>query len=109
MRQDKKPSFCIDDHTIRLTGPLNFDTVPDLKQHLKKVLKEPYAWRLDLAEISQTDSAGLALLLDCLSFSKKKGRVTMTYINFPAQLKALLTTAGLTEIVIADDDSTRNS
>ena len=75
----------------RLSGELSFATVGSLltefSQHLAKHTPPKV---LDLSEVSRTDSAGLALLIEWL-----KQSATITFRNIPDQLQSLATISGV--------------
>lgn len=72
-----------------VSGALTFETVPDL-------YKESAAWfegtgelTLDLAHVTNTDSAGLALLVEWLRRARDAKR-TLHFTNIPAQVQSLM-------------------
>lgn len=75
--------------TRAVSGALTFDTVPNL-------YKESAAWfegtgdlTLDLAQVTTTDSAGLALLVEWLRRARD-ARLGLRFINIPAQAQTLM-------------------
>lgn len=83
------------DGTLRLVGPLVFVTVPGLYERLRAET-EAVAGEVvvDLAEVSRADSAGLALLLECLRIGRRHG-TRVRFLNVPPQLRAMIRVAGL--------------
>lgn len=68
-----------------LQGPLLFATVTPLFAHADELAG---AGTLDLAAVTQCDSAGVALLLELQRRAHKKGS-TLRFINAPQQLRDL--------------------
>jgi len=81
---------------LNLSGVLDFDSVVDLQPVGRDWLigvgaSQP---RLDLAGISHSTSAGLALLLDWMRVAGKAGK-TLSIENMPADMAALARVSGL--------------
>ena len=78
--------------TIKVRGPLTFATVPRLfldSNHIIKSASETIT--IDLQDVSRTDSAGLALLIEWLRAAGSHAR----FVNVPAQLRRLIDVSGL--------------
>jgi ABC-type transporter Mla MlaB component len=56
---------------------------------------------IDLAGVTRSDSAGLALLIEWLRESERQGR-TITFLNMPAQMQSIARVCGLDGILPAD-------
>ena len=79
------------------SGPLVFDTVPDLYAQTRGWLeKSGGPISVDLRAVSHTDSAGLALFVEWLRLAKAHGRA-LTFINVPEQVHSLVRVNGLEE------------
>ena len=78
----------------RVVGLLEFTTVAALLPLGSAAIYEDRAPVIDLAAVTGSDSAGLALLIEWLSVAKAAGR-SLRYENIPSQLHQL---AGLSEI-----------
>jgi phospholipid transport system transporter-binding protein len=94
--------FAVIDNKIQLTGALNFDTVPALKQAFLKHIHQAPEWRFDLEGVSFSDSSGIALLLDYLSLANINKKA-VTFINMPKQMRALASATAVTEILAIHD------
>ena len=82
---------------IVVSGPLVFDTVPDLYEQTRGWLERPGgAVSADLRAVSRADSAGLALFVEWLRLAKTTGRA-LTFINVPEQVHSLIRVNGLEE------------
>lgn len=78
----------------RVVGSLDFDTVDALLPVGSAAILGGQADVIDLAGVTDGDSAGLALLIEWLSVAQHSQR-KLRYENIPAQLRQL---AGLSEI-----------
>ena len=85
-----------EDGTVRLRGPLSFESVPGLYREMERRLPAtgPVSV-IDLADVTAADSAGLALLLEWQSRQRQRGR-ELTMRGAPGNLLRL---AGLCEAV----------
>ena len=93
------------DGTVRLTGPLTFQAVPQLFREMERRLPDaPPVTTVDLAGVTSADSAGLALLLEWQSRQRQRGRV-LTMRGAPGNLLRL---AGLCEALELLDISGRD-
>ena len=81
------------DNQVKLAGVLNFQSVAEL-------LSVEHAWLksgnidINLAEISQSNSAGLALLLEWMKMAKQKG-LQIKYHSVPEQLLSIARAYGV--------------
>jgi phospholipid transport system transporter-binding protein len=84
---------------FRLVGDLTFNTVPEACEE-GLVLFDAAGKELciDLRDISHTDSAGIALLIDWMRQAKKKKK-TLRFLNVPAQMLAIAGVSGLDRIL----------
>jgi phospholipid transport system transporter-binding protein len=78
----------------RVVGSLEFATVAKLLPLGTAAIEGGHAAVIDLAGVTDSDSSGLALLIEWMSVSKEAGR-SLRYENMPAQLQQL---AGLSEV-----------
>jgi len=83
--------------SVRLTGPLTLDTVPALHARSRAWFSQRAQLELDLSAISQTDSAGLALLVTWLSEASASGG-SLRFVSPPESLSALVRINGLSAI-----------
>ena len=73
---------------VRLVGSLEFTTVAALLPVGSAAIHEGRAAVIDLAAVTGSDSAGLALLIEWLSVAKEAGHV-LGYENIPPQIHQL--------------------
>ena len=86
-------------HVYRIIGELNMTTVPQLMQDMSGVLKADVDTKtIDLAEVSRSDSAGLALLLEWIAQSNHNN-TSITFKNLPEQMQAIIKVSGLETLI----------
>lgn len=87
--------------SLMLEGSLSFATVSAalaaIKPHLARGVR-----RLDLSRIDHADSAGLALLVECVK-ETRDGHHGLCFDGVPAQLGALAAACGLSALFAGSD------
>ena len=86
------------DGRLRLRGELSFASVPALWQQWSEVSSGQTTLDIDLSEVQRSDSAGLALLVDCVRQARQTGQV-LRFLNIPAQMLAIARVSGLDEVL----------
>jgi phospholipid transport system transporter-binding protein len=82
-----------------LTGELSFATAEELLARTRAGLGEAQgAVELDLAGVTRTDSAGLALLLELTREARAASR-ELRFTHAPAQLRSLAAFFGVAELL----------
>ena len=76
------------DGRFTIDGPLTFDTVSDALEQSKDLFSEYDRLEVDLGAVTQSDSAGLALLLEWVNWAKYYVR-EISFRNIPDQLVAI--------------------
>jgi len=71
-----------------LDGVLDFSTVPTVWPTLEKLLKAGGAVSLSLAKVSQTNSAGLVMLVEARDLARRSG-CRLELLDIPAEMLAL--------------------
>jgi phospholipid transport system transporter-binding protein len=84
----------------RVMGSLDFATVTALLPLGSAAISGGRADVIDLAGITQSDSSGLALLIEWLSVARQVNR-TVRYVNMPAQLHQLARLSDVEELLVA--------
>jgi phospholipid transport system transporter-binding protein len=84
-----------------LVGDLSFTTVPALRGGLDMKSANRSRLSIDLAGVTRSDSAGLALLIEWLRESERLGK-TVTFMNMPVQMQSIARVCGLDGILQAD-------
>ncbi|MEJ2141333.1 MAG: STAS domain-containing protein [Gammaproteobacteria bacterium] len=88
-----------DSNVYRIIGELNMATVPQLLNDMSGLFNNNYDTTvIDLSEVSRSDSAGLALLLEWLA-QAKHNNTSITFQNLPEQMKAIIKVSGLEELI----------
>jgi phospholipid transport system transporter-binding protein len=83
----------------RVIGSLHFTTVSGLLSAGIEAIDHNEASVIDLAGVTASDSAGLALLIEWLSVAKGANR-TLRYENIPSQLQQLARLSEVEELLV---------
>jgi phospholipid transport system transporter-binding protein len=83
----------------RVSGPLDFTTVGALLPLGADAIAKGRAAVIDLAGVTASDSAGLALLIEWLSIAHTQKRV-LRYENLPSQLNQLAVLSEVEELLV---------
>lgn len=73
---------------FKVSGALNAETVTDLLERSEAAFKDSGSLEIDLANVPEGDSAGLALLIEWLRLAGQRQQ-TIRFKNVPAQIAAL--------------------
>ena len=84
-----------------VSGLLDFDTVGALLPQGSDAIAAGHAGFIDLAGVTGSDSAGLALLLEWLSVARA-AKQSLRYENMPAQLQQLARLSEVEELLLWD-------
>ena len=83
----------------RIIGELNMSTVPQLLKDMSQLFSVNGESRIiDLTEVSRSDSAGLALLLEWQRLAKEQD-IQLTFRNLPEQMQAIIQVSGLDKLI----------
>jgi len=83
---------------ISLSGSLDFYSVPRLENALDELLMNKQPITIDLAGVSRSDSAGLALMIEWLKRATL-ANVEITLLNLPAQMQNITRVSNLAGIL----------
>ena len=86
-------SGCID-----VCGDLTFATVNELLSSARTLFDTLPALDIDLANVTRSDSAGLALLIDWMRTAKNANK-NIVFHNIPAQMMEMAHASGLDELL----------
>ncbi len=86
---------------LELTGDLTFDTVGELFARSVDVVRGDRDITLDLGNVTRTDSAGLALLVEWLRWARRH-RVRIKIINMPEQMRSIARMSKLDGVLLND-------
>lgn len=92
-----------DARSYGVQGPMTFDSVTDLLDKSQEMFSDNAFLQIDLAEVTHTDSAGLALLVEWLREASRYG-ARIEFLNLPSQLLALAGAANLEQLLGAEKD-----
>ena len=84
--------------TFVLRGELSFATVTELSRRSADLLWRAERVTLDLAGVTRTDSAGLALLVEWLRLAQRNGKA-IQFRNIPQQMMAVAQVVGLDKLL----------
>jgi len=73
------------DQSINVSGVLNFETVPVLMKQAGQLFKKMDKVSINLAEVTDSNSAGLALLLEMVRTAKLQN-TSIYFLNLPEQI-----------------------
>jgi phospholipid transport system transporter-binding protein len=93
-------TILIEKNQIKLQGRLNFQSVPDIQKRIRKCFLSQSAWVVDLSGVSFSDSAGLALLTECIRLSKQYS-IGLEFTAMPPQMLAMAKVIGLEKIILS--------
>jgi len=86
-------------NTLQISGELDFDSTLELQRMGRDWLNKQPIVQIDLAAVSKSNSAGLALLLEWQREAKRQGR-GLVFINIPANLQAAAEVYGVYGLLI---------
>lgn len=91
-----------DGQVCRLTGPLDFSTVPDLARELSHMFAQHRRMAVDLSGVTRVDSAAMALLLEMRRLAGDANS-DLSLQHIPAALRNLIRICELDPILYAAD------
>lgn len=77
---------------------MSFNTAEQILRHSEKVFQRQTKISIDLAGVTRTDSAGLALLLEWISWATRSGS-EISFIAIPEKLRAIAETAEVQDLL----------
>lgn len=82
-----------------IEGELNNQTVPEISQQMHALISSVKgdSLTLDLASVSRSDSAGVALLVEVMQLAKSRN-LTLLFTHLPQQMKDIAGLSGLLDI-----------
>ena len=95
---DNKAELAIDQSgQIRLTGVLDYYTVPDLWKEYRAQMENLPVWEIDLANVERSNSGGLALLITWLREARQLEK-PVRFSNIPEQMLQIARVSDLEEM-----------
>ena len=97
---DARAELVIDGASIAVVGVLDFDSVVELDAEGQRWLQDtaPAQCRLDLARVTYSSSAGVALVLGWLRAAAQTEK-NLDVINMPPDMAALVRVSGLDDLL----------
>ena len=80
---------------------MTFDSVTDLWQQSADMFSSDGVFQIDLAAVTHTDSAGLALLVEWLREASRRG-ARLQFLNMPEQMLSLASAANVEPLLVSD-------
>lgn len=88
-----------DNNVYVISGELNMQTVPDVLTDVENILDASQGdICFDLGEVTRSDSAGLALLVEWMQQAGQRQR-KLSFSHLPEQLLAIARVSGLEELL----------
>lgn len=89
-----------------IEGELNMQTVPAVSKQLPEFIRQvtDSEFILDLAEVSRSDSAGVALMVEVMQLTKS-ANLSLRLSNLPQQMRDIAAVSGLLEILPLSENS----
>ena len=81
-----------------LSGDMSFATAEAILRRSDQLFAQHDTVEVDLSAVENTDSAGLALLLEWISLAARQGR-KISYAQIPEKIQAIAVTAEIDELL----------
>jgi len=95
-----------DARSYGVNGAMTFDSVTDLWRQSEDMFSAEGVFQIDLAKVTRTDSAGLALMVEWLREASRRG-ARIEYLNMPEQLLSLVDAANLKDVLAGKPSANR--
>jgi len=83
---------------FEISGDMSFETAERILRASKRVFEQHENVRVDMSAVDKADSAGLALLLEWMSWAKQ-GVAKIDFVAIPASVLAIAHAAELKDLV----------
>ncbi len=87
-----------DTRSYGVQGAMTFESVPDLWRQSVEIFPDEAVFQIDLTQVTHTDSAGLALLVEWLREGARRG-ARIELLNPPAQMLVLAGAANVEQVL----------
>ena len=84
------------DNQFRISGDLDFQTVPGVWKSSLSLFGGHQSLTIDLSGVSRSNSAGLGLLVEWMRYAKAQG-CTIKFLNLPEQMLQVAQLCGVDE------------
>lgn len=93
-----------DTRSYGVSGAMTFDSVSELWRESEEMFSGETVVQVDLRDVTHTDSAGLALLVEWLREARRRGG-RVEFLNLPTQMLALADAANLQSVLARERGS----
>jgi phospholipid transport system transporter-binding protein len=83
---------------IRVSGELSYTTVSDVLLQANDIFAPVAELKIDLADVTRSDSAGLALMIDWMRTANTLNK-KIAFYNIPAQMLAIASASGMDDLL----------
>jgi phospholipid transport system transporter-binding protein len=83
---------------LAIHGELNFASVPGVWAQWQALGQARAGMDIDLSDVQRSDSAGLALLVECLRQAQQTGK-SIRFFNIPTQMLAMARVSSLDQVL----------
>jgi len=90
-----------DTRSYGVRGAMTFESVTDLWRQSVEIFPDEAVFQIDLTQVSHTDSAGLALLVEWLREGARRG-ARIELLNPPAQMLVLAGAANVEHVLTGE-------
>jgi len=97
MSQDFSINVNAETAIVHIAGELTFSTASDVVQQTRTLFADLATVAVDLAGVTRSDSAGVAILVDWMRYAKQNDK-SVVFHHIPAQIIAIASASGLDEI-----------
>jgi len=98
MSQHYSLNFDSESQCIRISGELSFFTANDILPEMGLMLESVTSIDINLAEVTRSDSAGLALLIEWMRVAERNNK-KIVFHSIPEQMLAIASASGLDELL----------
>ena len=102
MSESYSLTFDESESLVRVGGELTFSTVKEILAQAQMMFETMTMLNIDFTDVTRSDSAGLALLIDWMRTAGKESK-TITFYNIPQQILAIANASGLDELLPLSD------
>lgn len=88
-------------NTVRISGDLTFETVPDAIDAVADRLSATRALTVDLAGVGRSDSAAVALLIEWYRLARRDGG-SIRFVNMPSRMHEIARVSGVESVLSID-------
>jgi phospholipid transport system transporter-binding protein len=82
---------------VHVAGELTFSTARDVVRQARTLFADLATVAIDLAEVTRSDSAGVAVLIDWMRYAKQNDK-PLVFHHLPTQMIAIASASGLDEV-----------